>query len=54
MNKVTRDIALWLDCDLDVAAAVHHQLMLDGLDFSQISDRELMAEAQRVYAQMQP
>jgi hypothetical protein len=49
MNKVTRDLMKWfpsLDCDQ--AINLHMKLMMEGIDFSYISNKELKSEATRL------
>ena len=49
MNKVTKDIMKWFPVlSENNAMAVHTQLMWDGIDFSEISNKELKAEAKCV------
>ena len=49
MNKVTKDIMKWFPVlSENNAMVVHTQLMWDGIDFSEISNKELKAEAKRV------
>ena len=49
MNKVTKDLMKWFPVlSENNAMVVHTQLMYDGVDFSEISNKELKAEAKRV------
>jgi hypothetical protein len=49
MNKVTKDLMKWFPVlSENNAMVVHTQLMYDGIDFSEISNKELKAEAKRV------
>jgi len=49
MNKVTKDLMkMFPQLDEGKAFDVHMQLMCDGIDFSEISNKELKAEAKRV------
>ena len=49
MNKVTKDIIKWFPVlSENNAMVVHTQMMYDGIDFSEISNKELKAEAKRV------
>jgi hypothetical protein len=49
MNKVTKDIMKWFPVlSENNAMVVHTQMMYDGVDFSEISNKELKAEAKRV------
>jgi len=49
MNKVTKDIMKWFPVlSENNAMVVHTQLMYDGVDFSEVSNKELKAEAKRV------
>ena len=49
MNKVTKDIMKWFPVlSENNAMVVHTQMMWDGIDFSEISNKELKAEAKRV------
>ena len=49
MNKVTKDLMKWfsfLDCNQ--AFDLHMKLMMEGVDFSEISNKELKSEAARL------
>jgi hypothetical protein len=49
MNKVTKDLMKWfptLDCSQ--AFDLHMKLMMEGVDFSEISNKELKSEAARL------
>ena len=49
MNKVTKDIMKWFPVlSENNAMVVHTQMMYDGVDFSEISNKELKAEAKHV------
>lgn len=49
MNKVTKDIMKWFPVlSENNAMVVHTQMMYDGVDFSEVSNKELKAEAKRV------
>lgn len=49
MNKVTKDLMKWFPVlSENNAMVVHTQLMYDGVDFSEIGNKELKAEAKRV------
>ena len=49
MNKVTKDLMKWFPVlSENNAMVVHTQLMYDGIDFSEVSNKELKAEAKRV------
>jgi hypothetical protein len=49
MNKVTKDLMKWFPVlSENNAMVVHTQLMYDGVDFSEVSNKELKAEAKRV------
>ena len=49
MNKVTKDIMKWFPVlSENNAMVVHTQLMYDGVDFSEVSNKELKAETKRV------
>ena len=49
MNKVTKDLMKWFPVlSENNAMVVHTQMMYDGVDFSEISNKELKAEAKRV------
>ena len=49
MNKITKDIMKWFPVlSENNAMVVHTQLMYDGVDFSEVSNKELKAEAKRV------
>ena len=53
MNKVTKDLMKWFPvlCEGN-ALNVYSQLMIEGIDFSSISNKELKAEAKRVIIEM--
>ena len=49
MNKLNKDIMKWFPVlSENNAMVVHTQMMYDGVDFSEISNKELKAEAKRV------
>jgi hypothetical protein len=49
MNKVTKDLMKWFPVlSENNAMVVHTQLMYDGVDFSEVSNKKLKAEAKRV------
>ena len=49
MNKVTKDFMKWFPVlSENNAMVVHTQMMYDGVDFSEVSNKELKAEAKRV------
>lgn len=49
MNKVTKDLMKWFPVlSENNAMVVHTQMMYDGVDFSEIGNKELKAEAKRV------
>jgi hypothetical protein len=53
MNKVTKDLMKWFSVlGESNALNVHSQLMIEGIDFSNISNKELKAEAKRVIIEM--
>jgi hypothetical protein len=53
MNKVTKDLMKWFPVlGEGNALNVHSQLMIEGIDFSSISNKELKAEANRVIIEM--
>ncbi len=53
MNKVTKDIMKWFPVlSENNAMVVHTQMMWDGIDFSEISNKELKAEAKRVISSL--
>jgi hypothetical protein len=53
MNKVTKDLMKWFPVLSEGNALnVHSQLMIDGIDFSSISNKELKAGAKRVIIEM--
>ena len=49
MNKVTKDLMKWFPVlSENNAMVVHTQMMYDGVDFSEISNKELKSEAARL------
>jgi len=53
MNKVTKDLMKWFPVLSEGNALnVYSQLMIEGIDFSNISNKELKAEAKRVIIEM--
>ena len=53
MNKVTKDLMKWFPVlGEGNALNVYSQLMIEGIDFSSISNKELKAEAKRVIIEM--
>lgn len=53
MNKVTKDLMKWFPALSEIQAMnVHMHLMYEGIDFSEISNKELKAEAQAVIAKL--
>ena len=53
MNKVTKDLMKWFPVLSESNALnVHSQLIIDGIDFSSINNKELKAEAKRVIIEM--
>ena len=53
MNKVTKDLMKWFSVlSENNALNVHSQLMIEGIDFSSISNKELKAEAKRIIIEM--
>jgi hypothetical protein len=53
MNKVTKDLMKWFPIlGEGNALNVYSQLMIEGIDFSSISNKELKAEAKRVIIEM--
>jgi hypothetical protein len=50
MNKLTQEIAAWLDVTLEVAAEVQYRMECYGIDFSGSSERVLKREAKSAYA----
>ena len=49
MNKVTKDLMKWFPVlSENNAMVVHTQMMYDGVDFSEVSNKELKAEANRI------
>ena len=53
MNKVTKDLMkMFPELDEGKAFDVHMQLMCDGIDFSEVSNKELKAEAKRVISSL--
>jgi metal-dependent HD superfamily phosphatase/phosphodiesterase len=53
MNKVTKDLMKWFPVLSEGNALnVYSQLMIEGIDFSTISNKELKAESKRVIIEM--
>ena len=53
MNKVTKDLMkMFPQLDEGKAFDVHMQLMCDGIDFSEVSNKELKAEGKRVISSL--
>ena len=53
MNKVTKDLMKWFPALSEIQAMnVHMHLMYEGINFSEISNKELKAEAQAVIAKL--
>jgi len=53
MNKVTKDLMKWFPVLSEGNALnVYSQLMIEGIDFSIISNKELKAESKRVIIEM--
>ena len=50
MNKLTHEIAAWLNVTLEVAAEVQYKMECYGIDFSGSSERVLKREAKSAYA----
>jgi hypothetical protein len=50
MNKLTQEIAAWLDVTLEVAAEVQYRMECYDIDFSGSSERVLKREAKAAYA----
>jgi hypothetical protein len=49
MNKVTKDLMKWFPTiDCNQAFDLHMKLMMEGVDFSEISNKELKSEAARL------
>jgi hypothetical protein len=49
MNKVTKDLMKWFpNLNCDQAIDLHIKLMMEGVDFSYISNTELKSEATRL------
>jgi hypothetical protein len=54
MNKLTREIAEWLNVDLETALRVqNHMAVLCGSRFSQDSTSKLKKDARTAYASLQ-
>jgi len=53
MNKVTKDLMKWFPVLSEGNALnVYSQLMINGIDFSSISNKELKTEAKRAIIEM--
>lgn len=52
MNKLTHEIAAWLNVTLEVAAEVQYKMECYGIDFSNSSERTLKREAKSAYADL--
>jgi hypothetical protein len=52
MNKLTHEIAAWLNVTLEVAAEVQYKMECYGIDFSGSSERVLKREAKSAYADL--
>jgi hypothetical protein len=50
MNKLTQEIAAWLNVTLEVAAEVQYRMECYDIDFSGSSERVLKREAKAAYA----
>jgi hypothetical protein len=49
MNKVTKDLMKWFPkLTVDQVIDLHMKLMMEGVDFSFISNKELKSEASRL------
>jgi len=49
MNKVTTDLMKWFpDLDSEQAVALFIKLMMEGVDFSSVTNKELKQEAIRL------